>query len=88
MRNQQKLLKDNVVVECALDTKRKIWIPERTRDDKTDIYLQTKKEGEFRGPNGWSIAESTLKLITDPITEKMILNGVYNSKLVDNYQQG
>tara|TARA_Y100001958_G_C21223627_1_gene548976 strand:- start:15 stop:1772 length:1758 start_codon:yes stop_codon:yes gene_type:complete len=86
--NQQKLLKDNVVVECALDTKRKIWIPERTRDDKTDIYLQTKKEGEFRGPNGWSIAESTLKLITDPITEKMILNGVYNSKLVDNYQQG
>lgn len=86
--NQQKLLKDNVVVECALDTKRKIWIPERTRDDKTDIYLQTKKEGEFRGPNGWGIAESTLKLITDPITEKMILNGVYNSKLVDYYQQG
>ena len=85
---QQKLLKDDVILECALDTKRKVWIPERARDDKTDIYLQTKKEGEFRGPNGWGIAESTLKLITDPITEKMILDGVYNSKLVNYYQQG
>ena len=40
---QQKLLKDDVILECALDTKRKIWIPERERDDKTDIYLKTKK---------------------------------------------
>jgi SAM-dependent methyltransferase len=87
-KTEQKLLKDNVILECALDTKLKIWIPERARDDKTDIYLQSKKEGQFRGPNGWGVAESTLKLITDPITEKMILNGVYNSKLVNYYQQG
>ena len=85
---QQKLLKDDVILECALDTKRKIWIPERARDDKTDIYLKTKKEGEFRGPNGWVIAELTLKLIINPITEKMILDGIYNSKLINYYQKG
>ena len=87
-KNESELLKDNVILECRLDTTRKIWIPERERNDKTDIYLQSKKDGEFRGPNGWGIAEATLKLIMNPITEKMILNGVYNNKLVNYYKEG
>ena len=85
---EQKLLKDNIILECVLDVNRKIWIPERSRDDKTDIYLQTKKEGYFRGPNGWGIAESTLQLIINPISEKMILEGIYNNKIINYYQQG
>ena len=87
-KNESELLKDNVILECRLDTTRKIWIPERERNDKTDIYIQSKKNGEFRGPNGWGIAEATLKLIMNPITEKMILNGVYNNKLVNYYKEG
>ena len=85
---QQKLLKDDVILECMLDTKRKTWIPERARNDKNNIYKQTKINGEFRGPNGWRIAEATLQLIITPITEKMILDGVYNSKLLNYYQKG
>jgi len=86
--SEKKLLKDDVILECALNVSNKMWKPERARDDKTDVYLQTKEEGQFRGPNGWGVAESTLALIMSPITEKMILNGVYNNKLVNYYQQG
>ena len=42
--SEKKLLKDDVILECALDVSNKMWKPERARDDKTDVYLQTKEE--------------------------------------------
>ena len=86
---EKNLVKDNTIIECRLDLEKKTWIPERVRDDKTEIYLKTKDTGEdFRGPNSYRIADSTVKLVVNPITEKMLFEGEFNNKLVNYYQKG
>ena len=57
------------------DFKSNQWNPFRFREDKTAIYKQSLKTGQFEGPNGLNTAKRIRELLQKPITLEMITTG-------------
>ena len=64
---------ENKIVEMFYDFNNKIFKVHRIREDKMANYESYKKQGIFRGPNGFKTALSTFQYIKNPIHTSKIL---------------
>lgn len=73
--NKYKKIKEykNKIVEMTYDFKNKIFTVMRIREDKMANYENYKKDGIFRGPNGFKTALNTFQYIKHPIKDNLIL---------------
>ena len=62
------------VYECRYDLKKRRWIPMRLRTDKTEMFKDALKGGNFAGPNYFTTALSTYRYLKNPISTEAIQN--------------
>ena len=75
LRNKDIKIESGIILEMNYNFKSNQWMPYRFREDKTAIYKQSLKTGQFEGPNGFNTAKRIRELLQKPITLDMITTG-------------